>query len=473
MTGVGVVARTAISAAACLLVAACTGSINDALGTPKNPVSPFADPVAANRKRAGIDPFRQGWYSVLSQAAKTPDRTDIPAPEMRLYLEAGFELSNAYCGDFFAKTDESYRRRSFGRSITNDVGTIVQGVLNAASAGTGAVTALGVVTGVADSGWRNYDTAFLISTQLSNVKYLVIAKQENYRSQTLSTAATLPTNYASAQSVIRRYADFCSFLGMQDILTSAANDQRDGLKKITERLTTSERRPGQENEGGGSVRGAVPPAAAAPVVVPSSVDPPLTVRAEPTPANDNAAVAEAFPVLRWGDAPDRVAWTRVLLRAVDEHGADLVRPDLAVADAATYCPGYGRLDRAGRRIFWAALLSSLAEPESGFDPRSSFVESFRDATGDRVVSRGLLQLSLESARGYGCVLRDADQLHDPATNLACGVRILNRLVARGGAVSTRVGTSWRGAAAYWSPFRTNQGRERVAGWVRGQPFCAA
>jgi len=185
----------------------------------------------------------------------------------------------------------------------------------------------------------------------------------------------------------------------------------------------------------------------------------------------SAGLVPAGATARWGDTPQRRAWTEAAWAAVKANGTALWRPAFLPQDIAAYCPAYGAQDETGRQLFWVGLLSSLALFESNYDPAVTYRESFPDAQGEPVISRGLLQLSIESANGYGCGITDAQQLHDPATNIACAVRILNRQVPRGGSISARVNGTWNGAAAYWSPFRRPEQRADIAAWTAAQPYC--
>ena len=189
-----------------------------------------------------------------------------------------------------------------------------------------------------------------------------------------------------------------------------------------------------------------------------------------------AAPAEATSVAataRWGSLPPRDTWTVMALAAVDQLGTQLWSPDFVPNDIANYCPAYAQKGVAERKLFWVGLMSSLARFESNYDPAVTFRESFNDAQGRPVISRGLLQISMESANGYGCAISQAAQLHDPQTNLSCGVRILNRQVRRHGVIATRRDGRWLGAASYWSPFRRDDRRSDLARWVAQQPYCTA
>ena len=226
-----------IAAIAIVLGGCASTSLNSALGTPKNPSAIFVDPRVEGKKtddRLIVAPL----YNVLLEASDQNNHTlkadQISDTKMRRYLGAGFALSDIYCVRFFNKTDEAYRRRRFGRTLTNDVGTVMSTVLGLAKAGTNVVTGVAAGVGLADSSWRNYDDAFLISPELSNVQSLVFAAQDNFRARTLGKTADLPADYGTAQSVIQRYANLCSNLGMKALLDQSATKQRSDLNDDTE-----------------------------------------------------------------------------------------------------------------------------------------------------------------------------------------------------------------------------------------------
>lgn len=127
------------------------------------------------------------------------------------------------------------------------------------------------------------------------------------------------------------------------------------------------------------------------------------------------------------------------------------------SDVQTFCPTYEFMDSTGRTAFWVALISAVAKYESGFNSNARYSESFSDSSGRGVVSRGLLQLSLESVKYYGCDITTESELHDANKNLSCGVRILNKLVMQSNSISTEAlpnsRSRWAGAARYWSVLR--------------------
>jgi hypothetical protein len=175
----------------------------------------------------------------------------------------------------------------------------------------------------------------------------------------------------------------------------------------------------------------------------------------------------------------RVDWpqseyTALLSKAIDELGKDLllVHPK----DSATY--GL-KNTAASRKAFYMMLISSMARYESGFNPATKYYECASKCKYDRcryvqgrgycmlgghaldgglVISRGLLQLSLQSSQYYGCRLEIPEQLHDPETNIRCSVRILNLWVAR----DRMIGTKRKGGARYWSVLReSNAARKNI------------
>lgn len=230
--------KTALSCAVTLAaLGGCTSTnLQNALGTPKNPTAIYLKPNPAKGETADQSGIIVPLYKVLLEAS-TADGTlrsgDVDSDTMRRYLGAGFALSDIYCSRYFVKTDESYRRRRFGRTVTNDVGTAMATILGLAKAGTNVVTGVAAAVGLADSSWRNYDDSFLISPDLSNVQGLVFAAQDNFRARTLSNDETLPSDYGTAQSVILRYANLCSYLGMKSLLDRAAGEQRTQLDNDT------------------------------------------------------------------------------------------------------------------------------------------------------------------------------------------------------------------------------------------------
>lgn len=191
-------------------------------------------------------------------------------------------------------------------------------------------------------------------------------------------------------------------------------------------------------------------------------------------------IGEELP-LRWGalwsdeapQDPEREEWSKHLWRSLLTLGSSM--KDVVPYDAIDYCPNFEQLEDLERLGLYHSLISAMAKYESGFDPSTTYQESFKDSQGRWVISRGLLQLSVESANGYGCKVIESD-LHVPKLNLACGVRILARWLKRDGAIGSSPFVDGsrvhRGGARYWAVLReTSSSRAKIQGYTRSQPLC--
>ncbi|MBN9887462.1 transglycosylase SLT domain-containing protein [Salipiger abyssi] len=186
----------------------------------------------------------------------------------------------------------------------------------------------------------------------------------------------------------------------------------------------------------------------------------------PPIAKVTAAVSESLrpqvrrmriPEARWGRSADRNTWSLAALSALRGHASRL--PETVPADISTWCPAYPSATQADREAFWLGLVSTLAKHESTYRPT---------AVGGGGLWYGLLQILPSTARLYGCEARSGAALKDPRLNLACGLRIMAKTVARDGVVSRNM----RGVAADWGPFHSRAKREDMIAWTRAQPYCA-
>lgn len=183
---------------------------------------------------------------------------------------------------------------------------------------------------------------------------------------------------------------------------------------------------------------------------------------QPTPAPGKKK--EKAPTIRafWDGRTNQAAkWTNYTVQALEKYGKELLafRP----ADITSFCPVFDALGPQGRKSFWVKLISAIAAAESSYNPMTQLREKdIVDRSGKNVVSRGLLQISLESSQGYQCGFQNEDQLHHPRLNLECGVRILNRWIPKDAVVSGFNETSKHlGGARYWSVLRQNSSKLEV------------
>jgi hypothetical protein len=171
----------------------------------------------------------------------------------------------------------------------------------------------------------------------------------------------------------------------------------------------------------------------------------------------------------WSKKSTGEIWTAATLKALDEVGTNLINKKLP--DAKQFCKNYDKLDKNGRKEFWVAMFASIAVDESALDPSNKYRENFLDSNGKRVVSRGLLQISYESANDYGCGIKAPNDLHDPAQNLRCGVKIFDHWVERDGTVADYWDKHWRGGARYWAVLRKPKLKAAVKARIQKIDLC--
>lgn len=164
----------------------------------------------------------------------------------------------------------------------------------------------------------------------------------------------------------------------------------------------------------------------------------------------------AFGATLFGQRAEASAWTEKALSALDMQGARLV--ETVPADIDVYCPAYRDAGPEERKTFWVTFLSALAKHESTWRP---------DVSGGGGAWHGLLQISPQTAQGYGCQARSAQALKDGGANLSCAIRIMSVTVPRDGVISQGMG----GVAADWGPFHTASKRADIQARTRSAAVC--
>jgi hypothetical protein len=114
-------------------------------------------------------------------------------------------------------------------------------------------------------------------------------------------------------------------------------------------------------------------------------------------------------------------------------------------DVKRFCPQFYGMAEADRRAFWAYFFQALAGAEAGLEPTVQAKHTQPEmmvkdeVTGQRARTSGLLQLTYEDQRRYGCDFDwDRDKLLkvddpertilQPKNNLECGVKILEKQI---------------------------------------------
>lgn len=160
------------------------------------------------------------------------------------------------------------------------------------------------------------------------------------------------------------------------------------------------------------------------------------------------AIVSGAPPLMW---PQQSWADHTLSQVKSKRLAEVVPQDIR-----NFCPQYESFSSEKREFFWTELMAVMAKKESSHNPDLKYTESFSDGNGNRVISRGLFQLSIESAnqRAYSCGFSSAAQIHDPVKNITCSSNILNHWIQKdnriGGADSSG---KWVGGGRYWSVLR--------------------
>lgn len=197
---------------------------------------------------------------------------------------------------------------------------------------------------------------------------------------------------------------------------------------------------------------------------------PVAVPNTPEPQTPTPQPSEPGDVIRarWESKNrDGASWSQHVYDTLPTLAANLLKKD--PADIASFCPAYSDLSTSDKKNFWVYLISGMTELESNQDPATTYTEKFTDAKGNRVISRGLLQISIESGNSYGCGFKSADELHDPIKNLDCGLRIMNKWIGADGRIQGYA-AHWLGAARYWSTLRASKANI-IQGWTKALRMC--
>jgi len=96
------------------------------------------------------------------------------------------------------------------------------------------------------------------------------------------------------------------------------------------------------------------------------------------------------------------------------------------------CPRYALLDAEDKTRVWTSIMDAIAFGETAYRPELTYLEKFEDASGNRVVSTGLFQLSQMSARNHGASCSEAttEKLKDAGFNVMCAYRVMTNQILR-------------------------------------------
>ena len=147
---------------------------------------------------------------------------------------------------------------------------------------------------------------------------------------------------------------------------------------------------------------------------------------------------------------NRKDWDVYLVNAIKDHGLIGKKP----SDWERYINVWPTSEQ-GQIKFWGNILTTMAKYESNWDPKRQYKENFKSSSnGKYVISRGLFQISKSSSsqKRYGCKWESESELHEPAKNIDCSVRIFAYWIKTDGVIRAYK-SGWRGPARYWSVLR--------------------
>lgn len=178
------------------------------------------------------------------KANKSFKYRNLSSQEIRSFVDAGMTLSDLYCDKFFKSINQASRKRQFARGAFNDAGGAIAAVLGLVKAGSAVTGGTAAGFSFIDSGFRNYDESFLVDTNISMMRRLVISAQDNMKKKII---ASPPSNIFRAESTVIRYSGLCSFLGMQDLLNSSLQAQINKTEDNTRNIAKENQKPFANN----------------------------------------------------------------------------------------------------------------------------------------------------------------------------------------------------------------------------------
>jgi hypothetical protein len=164
-----------------------------------------------------------------------------------------------------------------------------------------------------------------------------------------------------------------------------------------------------------------------------------------------------------GGTPWNPEWDAVIEKNLPPEMLSMQVPH----DVRRLCPRFYSMSDVDKRAFWAYFFQALAGSEAGLDPtvrvhhRQAEVNRIDPVTHKLTRQEGLLQLSYQDAKRYGCdfdwekdkQLKPDDPnktILQPANNLECGIRILeNQIIDQHRPLLSR--------SSYWSPLQPGTG----------------
>ena len=175
-------------------------------------------------------------------------------------------------------------------------------------------------------------------------------------------------------------------------------------------------------------------------------------------------------VFQSGKFRDRFDAVKKIANYIMEEGEFLIWTKFHLRIKILFVPSMITLTNQRKEDFWATLLGTMAIYESNIRHDVKYDEGQTSTRLAGVTSRGLVQMSYNSAKqkryvANGCRLESPQQLHIPHVNLRCALAALKTLVKADGCLACDEN---KGGARYWSTLREPyQVKNRKTGkWVK-------
>jgi hypothetical protein len=193
-------------------------------------LKPFRPKFVQGYRETDADADQLKWQTCVrfKPGETTKNAAKAQANSIKDYLDNGFGLTDLYCSRFIMVATEERQTRKMQRNTVSAVDALVGIALNAASAGSDALTVVNGGFAAIDSTYKNIDDAFLISPDKDTLTHLVQSAQDTYRAQ---VAKTPPRSFAAARSKIERYASFCTYDGMTTLVNGSLQLASQSLKQ--------------------------------------------------------------------------------------------------------------------------------------------------------------------------------------------------------------------------------------------------
>lgn len=160
--------------------------------------------------------------SHFRQLTISASRSSDPA-EISKWLRSGFSLANIYCAEYFEGLTQRQAKLNYTKAQTNIIGGLASGTLGIFEAPASTIATVAASFAAIGASLDSVNSNFLLAPNIEGVKSLVENAQGSI--QTQSMAATYP-DFATAQSVLVRYVELCTFGGVKRLIDESVKNAK-------------------------------------------------------------------------------------------------------------------------------------------------------------------------------------------------------------------------------------------------------